>query len=940
MLRQRLTDKIEADLRRIVFVHAGAGYGKTTLLAQMVRSTEHAVWLSLTGEADVLSFADTLCEAVRRVFPQYNFQPSECLPFIKKENFISIVANALIGSMEPLSDRIVFVFDDLHTIRNGEVKELLTCFIRFSPDSMRLLLGSREAPWPEFAPLKVRGSILEIGQSELAFTERETEQLLGFTDGDVYRMTEGWPLAVGSFRILLESGVSSADIPAQGSEILSSYLFYECIGRLPAETVDFLKDCSCFDDLDASMLDTVLNRQHSAMILDSLTSRNLFTVKTGEGHYRCHALFQKCLQKTLDPTRIPELQRRAALYYLEKQDFRSSAGYAIELDDRALLERIILISYRPLIRSGSFSELREWFQVMGEDDSERNADYLLAKGAFLSCIGNFTEAQKVLDRAVPALDQSNRALYMEAMLHKARVLRNDVSFEASDELLNRLLPDLEQCTPEIAYLIVVEKLYNLCWNSRIKEAYSLAQQEIENCARKGNLNIKVQLESYLTAVHFFAGNMREAAASYEKSLALPEESKDTLDIHGTGIYAAKAYQMLGNRGRSLEVLNDSLNQMKRRGKYEEMWSGYLFAAEIHFQNALIDRSNGLDASFEITKKYFALADEYAPLYRRTTYQQQWAHLQRLTYSVMFEDGPKEQAIEEIFQHLNDCSDYFKSIILARLMGYFAAVHDIPNAFLCAKRCAEVGENTGAQLHASLAYGTLTRCCLASREPEQAKQYAALFLRCCAENGIYEYFKLSDYGPVLQFAYDNNIERDYAEQFMTFSGYETKKGYVQTFNGLAVFPFNDRSKAVKLRTRKERELFAFLLDAGEQGVTKEQIYSAIWAESESKNIMRLIGVNLAQLKKDLAPLGIDSLVLCSEKRYSISRKEIVCDFELFKSMAENPEVSSEDRDAEILSLYSGEYLEDFEAVWATAKRIEYQKLYEDALRRSRENRCNP
>lgn len=352
------------------------------------------------------------------------------------------------------------------------------------------------------------------------------------------------------------------------------------------------------------MLDTVLNRQLSAILLDSLTSRNLFTVKTGEGHYRWHALFQKCLQKALDPSRIPELQRRAAQYYLEKQDFRSSAGYAIELNDRVLLERIILISYRPLIRSGSFSELREWFQVLGEDDFEHDSDFLLAKGAFLSCIGNFTEAQKVLDRAIPALDQSNRALYMEAMLHKARVLRNDISFEASDELLNRLLPEIEQCSPEVAYLIIVEKLYNLCWNSRIKEAYSLAQKGIEECARKGNLKIKAQLESYLTAVHFFAGNMRQAAASYEKSLALPEESKDTLDIHGTGIYAAKAYQMLGDRERSLTVLNDSLNRMKRRSKYEEMWSGYLFAAEIHFQNALIDRSNGLNSSFEITKKIF------------------------------------------------------------------------------------------------------------------------------------------------------------------------------------------------------------------------------------------------------------------------------------------------------------------------------------------------
>ena len=150
----------------------------------------------------------------------------------------------------------------------------------------------------------------------------------------------------------------------------------------------------------------------------------------------------------------------------------------------------------------------------------------------------------------------------------------------------------------------------------------------------------------------------------------------------------------------MAVLNGALDQMKHRGKYDEMWAGYLFAAEIHFQNVFIDRSNGLDTSYDTTKKYFALADEYAPLYRKTTYQQRWARLQRLSYSVMFEDGEKEQTIAEIFRHLSECNDYFKSIILARLMGYFAAVHDYQNAILYAKQCIDVGEETGIRLHST------------------------------------------------------------------------------------------------------------------------------------------------------------------------------------------------------------------------------------------------
>lgn len=935
MLRKRLTNQIEAGTGRIVYIHAGAGYGKTTLLAQLARVETNPIWLSLTGEADILAFADALCRAIRQAYPQYGFQPFECLPFLEKDNFTSILANAMIGGIEQVSDRIVLVLDDLHTVQSQEIKDFLACFLRFSPVQMRLLLGSREVLWPEFVPLSLRGQILELGRDDLAFTRQETAEVLGFADEDIYRVTEGWPLAVGSFRLLLESGVSPADAPQQGSGALSLYLFSECISRLPAETVDFLKCSSCFDSLDTAMLDSVLGLEHSSRILNSLTARNLFTVKTGEGLFRYHALFKKCLLDMLEPEKKVELLKGAARYYFDQRDFYLAAHYAIELNDRELLEQIILMSYRALIRAGSFSELRQWFQIIGEGDSALSAELLTAKGVFLSCTGNFTGAQKALDRAIPMLNQANRTLYLEAMLHKARVLRNSVSFDASNELLDRLMPELSRCEPETGYLIVVEKLYNLCWNSRIKEAYALAEREIERCAREGNLKIKAWLEGYLTAVHFFAGEMKKTVACYEKSLVLPEEDKAYLGMHGVGIYAAKAYQMLGDRERSLAVLNGALDQMKRLGKYDEMWAGYLFAAEIHFQNVFIDRSNGLEASYDKTKKYFALADEYAPLYRKTTYQQRWARLQRLSYSVVFGYGEKEETIAEIFRHLNDCNDYFKSIILARLMGYFAAAKDYPNAVRCAKQCIAVGEETGMRLHSTLAYGILARCCLATGQWEETRTYTALSLRHCAEFGIYEYFRAkNDYGPILQFAYDGGIAPEATKQLMDFAGYKVKKAYVQTLGEFAVFPFHDRNAPIRTRSKKERELFAFLLDVGEQGATKEQLCESLWAESESQNVKRLISVTLAQLKKDLAPLGIDGLIQCHNKRYWVFRDEIFCDFELFDRASEKKMPIDSSTSTALLSLYGGEYLADFEAFWATAKRIKYHKLYEEALQVSR------
>lgn len=452
---------------------------------------------------------------------------------------------------------------------------------------------------------------------------------------------------------------------------------------------------------------------------------------------------------------------------------------------------------------------------------------------------------------------------------------------------------------------------------------------VEACARAGNLKTKAWFERYMSAVYFFAGQMKESVFYYEKSLSLPEEELQYLDMHSIGIYAAKAYQMLGDRDRSLVVLSEELCKLRSTGKYEEMWFGYLFAAEIHYQNTSINRVNGESASYETTMKYFTLADEYAPLFRKTDFQMQWAKMQRLTYSLMFTSGPKKEIIDEIFVGLDLLGDYLRSIILARLFGYLAAVGDYQNAVHCAKLCITVGENARIYLHSTLAYGMLARISIANKEDKDACHYTERFLRYCYENGIYEYFRArKDYDPILEFASNHGIEPEITKYFMDFAGFKKKKAYIKTFGGFTIFPFNDQENPLKMRTKKERELFAALLDAGARGMTKEEIYDAIWSESESEDVKKLIGVNLSQIKKDLSSLGIENALVCNVKRYSICRDEIECDFEIFESIAIRlNSVRSEADEYKILELYTGEYLSDFEAFWATSKRIHYQKIYE-------------
>jgi ATP-dependent transcriptional regulator len=206
--RYNLVNTILKSEKNFIYIHAGAGYGKTTLLSQIASSQDDTVWLTLAGESDILGFVNILTEAIRQSFPGYDFTVSEYLPFMEKDNFIAILANALIGSMEKLSKGFMVILDDLHSIKDRQTKEFLTCFMKYTPENIRLCLGSREAPWQEMLPIYIRGKILVLGQDKLPFTREEAALVLGSDDEYIYNITEGWPLAIGAFRILLENGVS------------------------------------------------------------------------------------------------------------------------------------------------------------------------------------------------------------------------------------------------------------------------------------------------------------------------------------------------------------------------------------------------------------------------------------------------------------------------------------------------------------------------------------------------------------------------------------------------------------------------------------------------------------------------------------------------------------------------------------------------------------
>lgn len=93
---------------------------------------------------------------------------------------------------------------------------------------------------------------------------------------------------------------------------------------------------------------------------------------------------------------------------------------------------------------------------------------------------------------------------------------------------------------------------------------------------------------------------------------------------------------------------------------------------------------------------------------------------------------------------------------------------------------------------------------------------------------------------------------------------------------------------------------------------------------------LIIVTLQKQGAYLICAGIENSVICRGNRYFICRDEIELDTDLFEKLYRAIKLSgSRELAKHLVSLYKGEYLLDFEALWATCARIRYQEIYKEA-----------
>ncbi|GGL17610.1 AAA family ATPase [Deinococcus radiotolerans] len=340
--RTRLLAAIHAARdANVVVLHGGAGFGKTTLLAQWAQAEAQReafsalAALSLTDEqADATGFIRALLKAVQDAEAHVSLDAARGA--LAQQSPLR-AAGLLAETLNDLPGSLLLLLDGAQHL-STPAQQCLERFIQVLAEGHQVGLSVYDpSAVPFLTALTARGAVMAFGPSELAFTEEETRRALPWlAPGEPLPLPhdelEGWPIAVG----LLRSGPATA-----GSlDALARW----ALDRLPPDVRVTVQDMSVWSEwgeAEARELDV----PPVATWLEDVTRAGLPVAVQQDGQARPHGLLRRQLKAelALRPERAARCWQRAAATYerqgqlleaLRAAQAGGAAGEALRLAER------------------------------------------------------------------------------------------------------------------------------------------------------------------------------------------------------------------------------------------------------------------------------------------------------------------------------------------------------------------------------------------------------------------------------------------------------------------------------------------------------------------------------------------------------------------------------------------------------------------------------
>jgi LuxR family maltose regulon positive regulatory protein len=577
--RPQLMDRLNANLwheggflRKLTLVSASAGYGKTTLITDWLRSVESQVtWLSLDeDDNDPARFFIYLIAALQQIAADIGGSAQALLQSPQPPPPETLLT-ALINEIASLPDPFILVLDDFHCIHTLSIHQQLTFLLEHQPPQMHLVILTREDPPLPLHRFRARGLILEIRQDDLRFSSEEADYFLQKVIGldlssdqvaALTRRTEGWVVGLQLAGLSLQ-GRKDAQSFVQSftgsNRFILDYLFEEIFQRQTPAVQAFLLSTSILTRFCTSLCDAVFVerkerdiREHTddylsypfstRSILEYLERANLFIFPLDQERawYRFHRLFAELLRHQLRLHGEPPealLHQRASRWYWEHGFSAEAVQHSLAAADWEQAAEQISASTDSMLKRGEYITLINWYAQLPAETISAQPRIGLNYSWSLMLASQFEQAELILRRLEQSA-QGERALMGEVATAQAFLAQSLGDSRRMVELSHKALALLAEDNVNSRGIVALN-LGIAYWHiGRLGESQQALEQALPANRQSGNTYGEMMARLFLGRIWAVRGHLRQAltwfeevASQAEKDLIFPLVHLDLFTLH-------------------------------------------------------------------------------------------------------------------------------------------------------------------------------------------------------------------------------------------------------------------------------------------------------------------------------------------------------------------------------------------------------------------------
>ncbi|MFJ7953168.1 BTAD domain-containing putative transcriptional regulator [Lysinibacillus sp. NPDC096418] len=852
------------------FIHSGAGYGKTTLLAQFLHSENIPFsWYTVTEEDDnILPFIRYVTHSIQRVIPTFgeDLELWNRLSRFPKIEELNRLYKLFINSLCTIQGPFIIVIDDYHLVDHEfHINYVLDKIIEFAPPNIHLIIASRSFPnWDILRKLKLQMKLLMISEKDLVFSAEEISVFfedyvaVHLTEDElmnVLEITEGWAISISLLAEQWQNDPIERWLTIQTTDLFS-YLSEDVFAKMTTLEQQALLYFAIFPTFSDDLIRQFYN-QEVADQLELLLSRHLFIQPiTPNGLYRFHSLFSKFLEMKWqqDQTQFIRLHKKAALYFSTQDNVHAVLHHAFKTEDINFCGELLQKNAESVVKAGQFEWLLEKINRFSVNEKQKYYPLYYFEGECHRFRAYYEKAKNAYEACIILASEACDSLYMT---------------KAHAGLAHIYLDTIQPALAE-PYLIQALEHANHTTLS-LKEHLELQRQYAENLVNLGKAN---QASHFIEAVALDEEILQRANVDVRILLR-------TGKLHEAIILLAKRLegpaQMLATH-RESELLASFVHGLL--GEAKEAWH----TAQIGIRRGVREKSAFIEAVGYLRKGSALLLFDF-PDYEGAylAYEKAIALMNTINISrvkaepymglaiVKYETGDRLAAKKYLALGLHETEQvhdaWMSALILLVEVKITVSENDLEKAkqlLLKAKmQFQECGDKNG-EMHVYFYQSVI-----ASKEQntQAFSIYFKQFASSCITQG-YEYFfqrrtmlgpsNLAVFLELLQYSVQNDIDSSAIKIIKSYFSVDRNLIYpsceiqVNFFGSLSLSRDHHQCEDKEWQRDKAKDLFVYLYCNRHRYIPKEEIAHALWPDRLVDSLDRDFKVILNALLKVLEP----------------------------------------------------------------------------------------